>query len=159
MTLALRPWSERKFLGFRLTRKLQIGTAPESSERFKGKVRERWEGRQSLTSNELRTRWGRFIRGWWGYFQLAEDRAPIYRLEGWIRRHIRKCFWLRWHNRKGRERNLRALGVKGRLLQVASGSRGAWRIAAAHAMQTALSNATLRKTGFLTPSDLAAMSR
>jgi RNA-directed DNA polymerase len=150
---------ERKFLGFRLNRELRIGIAPESIERFKGKVRERWEGRQSLTGNELRNRWGSFIRGWWGYFQLAEDRAPIYQLEGWIRRHIRKCFWLRWHNRKGRERNLRALGVKGRLLQVASGSRGAWRIAAAHAMQRALSNATLRKTGFLMPSDLAAMSR
>jgi group II intron reverse transcriptase/maturase len=150
---------ERKFLGFRLNRELRIGIAPESIERFKGKVRERWEGRQSLTSNELRIRWGSFIRGWWGYFQLAEDRAPIYQLEGWIRRHIRKCFWLRWHNRKGRERNLRALGVKGRLLQVASGSRGAWRIAAAHAMQRALSKATLRKSGFLMPSDLAAMSR
>ena len=153
-----RVW-ERKLLGFRLNRELQIGIAPESIERFKGKVRERWEGRQSLTSNELRNRWESFIRGWWGYFQLAEDRAPIYQLEGWIRRHIRKCFWLRWHNRKGRERNLRALGVKGRLLQVASGSRGAWRIAAAHAMQRALSKATLRKTGFLMPSDLAAMSR
>src|ERR1039457_4096222 len=151
-----RVW-ERKLLGFRLNRELQIGIAPESIERFKGKVRERWEGRQSLTSNELRNRWESFIRGWWGYFQLAEDRAPIYQLEGWIRRHIRKCFWLRWHNRKGRERNLRALGVKGRLLQVASGSRGAWRIAAAHAMQRALSKATLRKTGFLMPSDLAAM--
>jgi RNA-directed DNA polymerase len=153
-----RAW-ERKFLGFRLNRKLQIGIAPESIERFKGKVRERWEGRQSLTSNELRNRWESFIRGWWGYFQLAEDRTPIYQLEGWIRRHIRKCFWLRWHNRKGRERNLRALGVKGRLLQVASASRGAWRIAAAQAMQRALNKATLRKTGFLMPSDLAAMSR
>jgi hypothetical protein len=67
--------------------------------------------------------------------------------------------WLRWHNRKGRERNLRALGVKGRLLQVASGSRGAWRIAAAHATQRGLTKATLRKTGFLMRSDLAAMSR
>ncbi len=150
---------ERRFLGFRLNRARRIGIAPESIERFKGKVRERWEGRQSLTSNELRNRWASFIRGWWGYFQLAGERAPVYRLEGWIRRHIRKCFWLRWHSRQGRERNLRALGVKGRLLQVASGSRGAWRTAGAHAMQAALSNATLRKAGFLMPSDLAAMSR
>jgi group II intron reverse transcriptase/maturase len=49
---------ERKFLGFRLNRELRIGIAPESIERFKGKVRERWEGCQSLTSNELRIRWG-----------------------------------------------------------------------------------------------------
>ena len=153
-----RVW-ERKFLGFRLNRQLRIGIAPESIERFKGKVREYWEGRQSLTSNELRNRWRSFIRGWWGYFQLVEDRAPIYRLEGWIRRHIRKCFWLRWHNRKGRVRKMRSLGVTGPLLKVASSARGAWRVAAALCMQKALTNATLRKTGFLMPSDLAAMSR
>jgi group II intron reverse transcriptase/maturase len=148
---------ERKFLGFRLNRKLQIGIAPESIERFKAKVRDLWQSCQSITSKELRDRWKRFIRGWWGYFQLAEDRRPIYRLEGWIRRHIRKLFWLRWHNRKGRERKLRGLGVRGTLLKVASSSRGAWRVAAALCMQMALSNAVLRDTGFLMPSDLAAM--
>src|ERR1700722_16457321 len=110
-----RVW-ERKFLGFRLNRKLQIGIAPESIERFKAKVRELWRSRQSRTSNHLRDAWRSFIRGWWGYFQLAEDRQPIYGLEGWIRRHIRKHFWLRWHNRKGRVRKLRSLGVTSELL-------------------------------------------
>jgi len=147
---------ERKFLGFRLNRKLQIGIAPESIERFKAKVRELGRSCQSLTSTELRDRWMSFIQGWWGYFQLAEDRQAIFRLEGWIRRHIRKLFWLRWHNKKGRERKLRALGVKGPLLKVASSVRGAWRVAAALCMQKALNKAVLRKTGFLMPSDLAA---
>jgi group II intron reverse transcriptase/maturase len=44
-----RVW-ERKFLGFRLNRKLQIGIAPESVERFKARVRELWRGNQSRTS-------------------------------------------------------------------------------------------------------------
>jgi RNA-directed DNA polymerase len=153
-----RVW-ERKFLGFRLNRKLQIGIAPESIERFKAKVRELWRSCQSVTSTELRDRWRSFIQGWWGYFQLAEDRQAIFRLDGWIRRHIRKYFWLRWHNKKGRERKLRGLGVKEPLLKVASSARGAWRVAAALCMQVALNNAALRKTGFLMPSDLAAMSR
>jgi RNA-directed DNA polymerase len=153
-----RVW-ERKFLGFRPNRRLQIGIAPESIERFKGKVRELWRSGQSLTSHELRDRWRSFIRGWWGYFQRVEDRQPIYRLEGWIRRHIRKYFWLRWHGRKGRERKLRGLGITGRLLQVASSARGAWRVAAARCLQMALNNAALRKSGFLMPSDLAAMNR
>jgi RNA-directed DNA polymerase len=122
-------------------------------------VRELWRGSQSLTSNELRERWMSFIRGWWGYYQLAEDRQPIFRQEGWIRRHMRKLFWLRWHNRKGRARKLRSLGVTGPLLKVASSVRGAWRIAAALCMQRALNNAVLRETGFLMPSDLAATSR
>jgi RNA-directed DNA polymerase len=151
-----RVW-ERKFLGFRLNRKLRIGIAPESLARFKVKVRELLGSRQSKTSKQLRDAWRSFIRGWWGYYQLAEDRRPIFRLEGWIRRHIRKLFWLRWHNRKGRVRKLRSLGVTGSLLKVASSARGAWRVAAALCMQKALSNAVLRTTGFLMPSDLAAM--
>jgi RNA-directed DNA polymerase len=150
---------ERKFLGFRPNRKLQIGIAPESIERFKAKVREMWRTCQSKTSRQLRDAWQSFIRGWWEYFQLAEDRQPIYRLEGWVRRHIRKYFWWRWHDRKGRARKLRGLGVRGRLLQVASSARGAWRVAAARCMQTALTNAVLRKAGFLMPSDLAASRR
>jgi RNA-directed DNA polymerase len=153
-----RVW-ERKFLGFRLNRKLQIGIAPESVERFKAKVRELWRTGQSQTSNELRDAWQSFIRGWWGYFRLAEDRRPIYRLEGWIRRHIRKCFWLRWHSREGRERKLRGLGLTGLLLKVAASARGAWRIARTGSLQKALSNAVRRRTGFLMPSDLAALSR
>jgi len=48
-----RVW-ERKFLGFRLNRAMQIEAAPESLERFKAKVREKWRSRQSLTSNQLR---------------------------------------------------------------------------------------------------------
>lgn len=153
-----RVW-ERKFLGFRLNRKLQIGIAPESIERFKTKVRELWRGHQSRTSEELRDTWRSYLRGWWGYFHLAEDRAAIFRLEGWIRRHIRKCFWLRWHSQEGRERKLRSLGLKGRLLKVADSSRGAWHIARTGSLNKALSNAVLKLRGFLMPSDLAATGR
>src|SRR5580700_3749613 len=68
-----RVW-ERKFLGFRLNRQLRIGIAPESVERFQAKVREMWRGNQSRTSEELRDLWQSYVRGWWGYFRLAEDR-------------------------------------------------------------------------------------
>jgi hypothetical protein len=98
----------------------------------------------------------RQVLGWWGYYRLAEQRRGIFGLEGWIRRHIRQCFWLRWHGVRGRRRALRRLGIGERLLQGASASGGAWRIAANRLMQTALSNATLRRHGFVMPSDLAA---
>ena len=149
-----RTW-ERKFLGFRLNRKQQIEAAPESLEKFQAKVREKWRSCQSLSSNQLRDNWKQFVRGWWGYYRLAENRRPIYRLEGWIRRHIRTCFWLRWHKPQGRERKLRALGLSGRMLKVAESSRGAWHLAGTGSLQAALTNATLRRHGFLMPSDLA----
>ena len=151
-----RVW-ERKFLGFRLDREKRIGVAPESIERFKAKVREMWRANQSRTSNQLRDDWGQYLRGWWGYFQLAEAREPIYRLEGWIRRHIRKCFWLRWHNAAGRVHALQRLGLGGRMLKAAFSSRGAWHMARTGSVHKALSNAVLRRYGFLMPSDLAAI--
>src|ERR1017187_10371893 len=69
-----RVW-ERKFLGFRLNRAMQIEAAPASLERFKAKVREKWRSCQSLTSNQLRDNWRQYIRGWWGYYRLAENRS------------------------------------------------------------------------------------
>jgi hypothetical protein len=150
-----RVW-ERKFLGFRLNRQQQVEVAPESVERFKTKVRVMWRACQSRTSNQLREAWQRYLRGWWEYFRLAEQRKPIFRLEGWIRRHIRKCFWLRWHDAEGRENALRRLGVHPRVLRTVRTGRGAWFMAATSTMHSGLSNAVLRRYGFLVPSDLAA---
>jgi group II intron reverse transcriptase/maturase len=149
-----RPW-ERKFLGFTINPQGQIEVAPKSVERFEQKVRDLWRSCQSLSSSELRDRWCAYVRGWWAYYGLAEHRRNVFGLEGWIRRHLRSCFWQRWHDWRGRLRKLRQLGLSGRLLKVAHSSRGAWRIAASPSLQTALSNAVLRRWGFVMPSDLA----
>jgi group II intron reverse transcriptase/maturase len=150
-----RVW-ERKFLGFRLDRSKRIGIAPESVKRFRNRVRELWDARRSRTSNQLRDEWNQYLRGWWGYFHLAEARAPIRALEGWVRRHIRKCFWLRWHDARGRMRRLRQLGItSSRDLGVAHSSRGAWPVSRQPVLNTALSNAALRRYGFVFTDDLA----
>lgn len=150
-----RPW-ERKFLGFRIDLEGKIEVAPRSLERFQERVRELWRSCQSLSSKQLRDRWCAYLRGWWNYFCLAEERRNLQAVEGWIRRHMRKCFWLRWHDRRGRLRALRRLGLQGRLLKVAFSARGAWRVAASPSLHTALSNRLLRRYGLLVPSDLAA---
>lgn len=149
-----RPW-ERKFLGFRINREGKIEAAPQRVERLKAKVREMWRSCQSRSSEKLRDRWCAYLRGWWAYYGLAEERRNIFDLEGWIRRHMRKCFWERWHSAAGRLRHLKQLGAKGRGLGVAFSSKGAWSIARNGALHTALSNQLLRRFGFLMPSDLA----
>jgi group II intron reverse transcriptase/maturase len=149
-----RPW-ERKFLGFRINPHGKIEVSPQSVERMRLKVRELWRSCQSRTSEELRASWRAYIRGWWGYYQLAEERCNVFRLEGWIRRHIRSCFWQRWATWRGRLRALRRLGLEGRHLKVAHSSRGAWRLARTPSLQMALSNALLRHHGFWMPSAFA----
>lgn len=148
-----RPW-ERPYLGFILLEDGRIAPSDKSVERFKTKVRQLWDARQSLTSMELVQQWQRYLRGWVQYFGICEVRWSISKVEGWVRRHIRKCFWLRWHHRKGRLNALKRLGAKWYHLKVASSRRGAWRIAASPALQAVLNNRTLKRYGFWMPSDV-----
>lgn len=151
-----RPW-ERKFLGFQITQTGEVAAAPTSVERFKTKVRELWRSRQSVSSEELRNQWAAYARGWWNYLQLAAERRELFDLDPWIRRHIRKCFWLRWHSAAGRRNSLSRLGIKSpKQLELAKSGRGAWSMARNPVMQTALSNKVLSKFGFVTLQELAA---
>ncbi len=145
---------ERKFLGFTLTALLLIGIATSSLLRYQDRVRTQFTGRGGGTTVHLRDDWRRYVQGWWSYFRLAEDRSAIQRLEGWTRRHMRKCFWQRWHSAAGRYRHLRRLGASHKLARAAYSSRGARRMARTGAMHTTLNTRTLKRHGFLVPTDL-----
>ena len=149
-----RTW-QRQFLGFRITREGQIEVAPDRLARYKNRVRLLWDARRSRTSKQLRDQWRWYIRGWWNYYRLADWRRPVFDLEGWTRRHIRKCFWLRWHCWEGRRNALQRLGIRPGHARSANTSRGAWPMARHPVVHKALSNTRLRRSGFLLPSDLA----
>lgn len=145
------PTDESALLGFRLYKDGRIGVSPKSIDKLKQEVRRLWNAQQSLSSAQLRAQWRRYITGWWNYFELADWRREVENLTGWIRRHIRKCFWIRWKTPRGRLNALKRLGVKGRPLGIAYTGLGPWAVASQWAMQQALKNATLRKYGFVLP--------
>jgi RNA-directed DNA polymerase len=147
-----RPW-QRKFLGFRIRRDGEISIAPSSLKVYQDNVRRLWDARHSLTSHELIVRWNRYVRGWWNYFGLAVHK--LFALSAWTRRHMRKCFWLRWHGKRGRYNKLKHLGVSPRLLKRVDFYASAWRAARHPAMHTALCNQLLRDYHLVTPNDLA----
>lgn len=149
------PTDTSALLGFRLYEDGRIGISPKAIVKLKGRIRELWDARQSLTSAQLRDQWKRYITGWWNYFKLADWQREVKNLSGWIRRHVRKCFWLRWKTPRGRINALTRLGVKGRALGIGYTGLGAWRVARLWAMQQAMSNATLKRYGFITPWDSA----
>ncbi len=145
---------ESSLLGFRIHRDGRISVTPKAQERLKERVREMWNARQSLTSVQLRDRWREYIEGWWNYFRLAQWRE-LRDIGKWTRRHMRKCFWQRWHSQKGRWKALRKLGVRGRGLCVAASGVGAWRMAASTHVQRALTKDVLNAYGFVIPWELA----
>lgn len=150
-----RPW-DRQFLGYQPTENGELRPAPKSLEKLKAQVRWRFSARTSQTSEQLRDTWLVYIRGWCNYYALADE--PYWRksISGWIRRHVRKCFWLRWYSVKGRKRNLLKLGVTPNQLSRCPIHGNSWPMSRHPAMQTALNNATLKRYRFLVPLDFAA---
>jgi RNA-directed DNA polymerase len=153
------PSDHSGLLGFRLYADGRIGVAPKAVAALKQKVRALWDARQSKTSEQLRDQWRRYIGGWWNYFKLADWRREVEDLTGWIRRHIRKCFWLRWKTPRGRINALRRLGVRGRALGHGYSATGAWRMGRHPTLQQALKNTTLQRYGFILPWSLALAPR
>jgi hypothetical protein len=101
-------------LWFRIFDDGRVGVSPKAIGKLKDRVRQMWDARQSLASEELRDQWQRYICGWWNHFQLADRRWEVTDLGWWIRRQMRKCFWLRWKTPRGRINQMGRLGVKGR---------------------------------------------
>ena len=149
------PSDGTSLLGFRLEVDGRIRVAPKSIEKLKDKVRSLWDARQSLTSEQLRDQWQRFIRGWWGYFQLTERQWDVTNLNGWIRRHMRKCFWQRWHNAAGRRAALIKLRMPPDTIGLSKCKHGAWSMARHWLLQKALNNYTLNRYGFTLPWETA----
>ncbi|HOH29052.1 MAG TPA: group II intron reverse transcriptase/maturase [Candidatus Hydrogenedentes bacterium] len=149
-----RPWN-RQFLGYQPTEDGALKPSPKAMKKLKDRVRDFFSGRKSRTSKQLRDEWLRFIRGRCNYFALADEIYWRKDISGWIRRHIRKCFWLRWHSRKGRIRNLLKLGVRPWQIKKCHLYGASWPMSKHPVMHTALNNKTLKRYGFLTPSDLA----
>jgi group II intron reverse transcriptase/maturase len=148
----IRPPDQGSFLGFRITEKGEIALSEKSIIKFKREVRKIWNNPNKRSGPETLLKWQQYVRGWVGYFRLSERTWDWEDLEGWIRRHIRKWFWLRWHNWKGRRNALKRLGIKGKRLRLAHSSRGAW--PCAMMLNTILKNQWLREKGFWVPSDL-----
>lgn len=149
------PCGGSQLLGFRIHETGETSIAPKSIKKLKDRVRELWDARQSKSSVELRKQWRSCIRGWWTYFKFADQTYNLRDISGWIRRHMRKCFWQRWHNKAGRYNALQRLGINGRGLLVAGSKKGAWPTATHVALHQALSNKTLRNYGFIIPWELS----
>jgi RNA-directed DNA polymerase len=149
------PSDQTQLLGFRLRLDGHVDIAPKAMAKLKTKVRQLLNARQSVTAEDLRTAWSAYIEGWWNYFRFADRPRALKGVASWIRRHMRKFFWQRWHDRHGRRNALRRLGVPERQLNISGSRRGAWPLARTPIVQTALSTARLARFGLFVPWDSA----
>lgn len=147
-----RPWNG-KFLGFKINSDGEIKPAASSLDKLKEQVRSYWSAQTQLSLEERIKRWQQFIRGWHAYFGACRKYPLTKAMEGWIRRHMRKYFWQRWHNKRGRANALKRLKAKSYHLHQTSVSVGAWRMARSPMLNTVLNKIRLKRWGLWVPSD------
>ncbi|MCA9125000.1 MAG: hypothetical protein KDB11_32710 [Planctomycetales bacterium] len=90
-----------------------------------------------------------YIRGWMGYFGLSEYYTILPKLDEWLRRRVRSCYWKMWwrvfhEDARNRIRQLLKLGTDKRSAILAGLSRkGYWRLSRTLSTHTGMTNAWL----------------
>ena len=88
----------------------------------------------------------RYVRGWIGYFGLAQQFDLFDKLDGWVRRRIRMCFWKQWRRPRTKVRNLVRLGVNlDFAIKHAVSRKSYWRLSRTPAMRIAMPNKWLHE--------------
>jgi len=148
------PVSKCKFLGFSFRRK-KIIWHDKSMERFKYKVR-KLTGRNWRVSMEYRLKkLNEFLRGWCHYYCISDYYRPIPRLDEWIRRRLRMCFWKEWKTPRNKIKNLLKLGCNlDHAIKTGASSKGYWRLARTLATQSGMTNSWLKELGLISVRDI-----
>ena len=140
-----------EFLGFSFPKSRgSINVAPTSIQRFKRRIKEltgrSWGVSMERRMNELRS----YLRGWMGYFGLANQLKLFTQLDGWVRRRIRMCYWKQWRRPKRRRAMLIRLGVPRRqAIRHARSRKSYWHMAKTIASGVGLTNAWLAEQGLI----------
>lgn len=148
--------TEFEFLGFAFVKsRATINVAPKSIRKFKQRIREITGRSWGISMEDRLGRLRRYVRGWMGYFGLASQLKLFDRLDQWMRRRIRMCYWKQWRRPKRRREMLIRLGVLRRqAIRHARSRQGYWHMSKTIASGVGLTNAWLAEQGLLSTKTL-----
>jgi RNA-directed DNA polymerase len=136
--------SKRKFLGFSFTthttkKPARIRLAPKTLQRFRKKIRVLTKRSQGISLEERLRRLNEYVRGWFGYFKLAETPSILKIQDEWIRHRLRACLLKQWKLPRTRKKKLISLGVPEKFAAMISGSsKSIWKLSRTIPVQQAL---------------------
>jgi group II intron reverse transcriptase/maturase len=142
--------SRVKFLGFSFYKyrgEVRIRVATKSLQRFRQRLRRLTRRTRSGKLEDIIRGVNQYLRGWIGYFRLADTPSVFEDLDSWIRRRLRQMVWKRWKRGRTRYRELVALGVPRERAALGAVGTSPWRMSRTPVVNEALSNAYLQKLG------------
>ena len=116
------------------------------AERKLRKLTSRSQGRKLDTVlNNIKV----FMRGWLGYYAMADMDKYLKDLNSWLRRRIRMYIWKQWKLPRTRVENLKKLGMSDKKAYMNGNTRkGYWAVAGSGILNTTITNERLERRGY-----------
>ena len=141
-----------KFLGFCLGKNgkgIYIRAHRESLAKAKRKLKELTRRNQGRNVRMVMENVKRYIRGWLGYYNVADIKRTLLKWNEWMRRRIRMYIWKQWKKPRTRVKNLTKLGIpEWQAYQWGNTRLGYWRIAGSAVLSRSITNEKLAQAGY-----------
>lgn len=141
-----------KFLGFCLGKSgkgIFIRAHRKSLEKAKQKLKELTSRSQGRNVRRVMEKVKVFIRGWLGYYYVAEIKRILRNWNEWLRRRFRMYIWKQWKKPKTKVANLGKLGIpEEQAYQWGNTRLGYWRIAGSAILHRSITNEKLAQAGY-----------
>ena len=141
-----------KFLGFCLGKNgngIHIRAHRKSLTKAKEKLRLLTKRNRGRNVRRVMQEVKVFIRGWIGYFRIAEMKRTLMAWDEWMRRRFRMYIWKQWKKPKTKVANLRKLGIPvDKAYQWGNSRLGYWRIAGSPVLKCSITNERLAAAGY-----------
>ena len=122
---------------------------PKSQAKMKAKLKELTSRSNGWGYEKRKQKLKAYLRGWVGYYHLAEMKWLCIAIDKWLRRRIRMCIWKAWKTPKTRVANLIKCGISPwRAHQWGNVRGGYWRMAATPILQSTITNERLYRQGY-----------
>jgi RNA-directed DNA polymerase len=141
-----------KFLGFCLGKNgkgIYIRAHRESLAKAKRKLKEWTRRNQGRNGRQVMENVKSFIRGWVGYYCVADMKRILQGWSEWLRQRFRMYIWKQWKKPRTRVTNLKKLGIaEWQAYQWGNTRLGYWRIAGSAVLSRSITNEKLVQAGY-----------
>lgn len=141
-----------KYLGYSfyvMKGKCNLYVHPKSKAKMQSKLKELTSRSNGWGYERRKRKLEEYIRGWVGYYHLAQMKRLCLETDEWLRRRLRMCIWKAWKRPKTRIVNLKKCGIAAwQAYQWGYTRLGYWRVASSAILDRAISKDNLRKAGY-----------
>ena len=122
---------------------------PKSQAKMKAKLKELTSRSNGWGYEKRKQKLKAYLRGWVGYYHLADMKRLCAETDKWLRRRIRMCIWKAWKKPKTRVANLIKCGISPwQAYQWGNTRLAYWRIAGSGILDRAITNENLHMRGY-----------